>query len=260
MMQAPSITVDGRAHQSRQGPGDTRRSFKGSRPPSTPTRAAGGYIVFTTNALSEGNHVLELTAVDGWIVVDHLVLHADDDAGSDQPVANAFHDDFKNGDITRWTTYGGNWSVSDGFYTCQADDGSKATRYIRQSFSDFLYQADIFVGKRERHVRRRRPDLSSSKPSVGTDAYYGYYAGIDVGQQRVVLGKAGNSWTLLSAYHLDPMSTHHLRVYATGSQITIVLDNIPVIRFSDDTYHSGAVGIQNFHIDAGWARSTSSHP
>jgi len=258
MMQAPSITLDGRAHRigkvevTLDGASKTVASLRADSP-------SAGYIVFTTDGLSAGNHVLELTAVDGWMVVDHIVIHGDDT--SDQPIATTFHDDFKNGDVTRWTTYGGDWFVNDGFYSSHADDGCKAL-VSSMAFSDFLYQADVFIGKPNGTAGDAGLIFRVQKPSVGTDSYEGYYAGIDVAQQRIVLGKASNSWTLLSAvpYHLQSMTSYHLRVYATGPQITIVVDNIPVIRFSDDTFHSGAVGIRGFHIDAGWTHVDVSHP
>jgi len=259
MMQAPSITVDGRTHRigkvdvTLDGASKTVASLRSDSP-------SGGYVVFTTNGLSAGNHVLELTAVEGWMVVDHIVIH-DDDGPVDQPIATTFHDDFKNGDVTRWTPYGGDWFVSDGFYSSHADDGCKSL-VNSMTFSDVLLQADVFIGKPNGSAGDAGLIFRVQKPSIGTDSYDGYYAGIDVAQQRIVLGKASNSWTLLTAvpYHLQSNATYHLRVYATGPQITIVLDNIPVIRFSDDTYHSGAVGLRSFHVDAGWAHVDVSHP
>ena len=258
MMQAPSVTVDGRGHRVGKvkvvvdGVSKMIANLYSDTP-------SGNDIVFSTDSLADGNHVVELTAVDGWVIVDHLVVRTGVD--TDDSHAGTFHDDFRDGDVTRWTTYGGEWNVVDGYYTCPAGDGSKSV-LNNLTFSDMLYQADVYVGKASPSGGDAGLIFRVSHPSIGTDSYTGYYAGLDVAQQRVVLGKASDSWTLLTStpYQLQPMTTYHLRVYATGSQITIVVNNVPVIHFSDDSFRSGGVGLRTFHIDAGWAHVDVSHP
>lgn len=252
MMQAPSITVDGRPHRV----GKVQISIDGA-PKATPRVTGGGvagnYVVYTTNTLTSGNHVLQLTAVDGWVVVDHITVQPD---GSDLAPKgnaahqNAFHDDFRNGDVSAWAPYGGDWSVTGGYYTVTSGTGNKSL-VSGSNYSDFAYQADVVVAGQGGDAGLI---FRVTEPSVGTDAYNGYYAGIDVAQQRIVLGKASNSWTILATvpFHAQAMTPYHLRVDAVGQNITVSVGNVPVIRFGDDTYPSGAVGVRTYDVDAGW--------
>lgn len=92
----------------------------------------------------------------------------------------SFSDNF-NRNASNWTTYGGTWTVINGQYTVGAYPGAKAV-VNNTSFVNFTYDADLSISGGDAGLIFR-----VSHPSTGTDAYTGYYAGLN-SSGYVVLG------------------------------------------------------------------------
>jgi hypothetical protein len=93
----------------------------------------------------------------------------------------------------------------------------------------------------------------ATSPTVATDGYRGYYAGITPAGQ-VILGKANNNWTRLAA---APMAVtvgtrYHLRVEAIGSSVKVFVGDMstPRITVTDATYATGATGVRVYNAAA----------
>ena len=117
-------------------------------------------------------------------------------------------------------------------------------------------QGAIYLGGREvTDLPPERRDAGmvfrATQPSVGTDSYRGYYAGVTP-TGRVVLGKADGRWTPLASAAIPTGTRHQLRVEAVGPTIKVYADDLttPKITITDTTYTSGANGVRVFNTGA----------
>jgi hypothetical protein len=207
------------------------------------------YIVYHRRPLSEtdGNH--------RQLSYDRMHFNPD---GTIPRITMRVQDNFADSNALGWKTYGGAWSVSGGRYQASSSAGGKAL--LDTNFTDFRYDASVTVtgGGGDAGVTFR-----VSQPSVGTDAYRGYYAGISM-SGRVVLGRADNSWTLLGSAPLTvtPGARHQLRVEAVGPSIKVYVGDMstPRISVTDATYTGGANGVRVFHTTAAFDDIAISRP
>ncbi|MGB7157953.1 MAG: hypothetical protein WBD40_07790, partial [Tepidisphaeraceae bacterium] len=93
-----------------------------------------------------------------------------------------------------------------------------------------------------------------SRPSIGPDAYEGYYAGISASANQVILGRAdGKSWTPLKIINrlIPADKSTKLDVTAHGNRIEVRLndDAAPIISLTDDQYTAGQAGVRMYTTD-----------
>ena len=87
----------------------------------------------------------------------------------------------------------------------------------------------------------------TTAPSVGYDAYRGYFVGIKPSQNAVLLGKMdGFNWQELTRKELaiDVSKKHRLTVTAKGPDLTISLNGEKLYTRRDTTYQSGTIGLR----------------
>ena len=202
---------------------------------STPT--TGSAIYADNITLSETATVKAIAAKAG--LVDSEAVSA-----TYSKASKSFYDDFSDGTYNKWTTYAGTWSVANGELSVNSGGGYKAVAK-NTVFSDVSYEADIKVnsGTYDAGVLFRVTGASE-----GVDNVVGYYAGINLTNNAVVLGKMNNSWKELTnaAKTVAPNTTYHIKVTAVGSTIKVYVDNMtnPVISFEDSSFTHGAVGVR----------------
>ncbi|GIH11510.1 hypothetical protein Rhe02_95770 [Rhizocola hellebori] len=197
------------------------------------------YIVYHRRPLSEtdGNH--------RQLAYDRMYFNAD---GTIARVAMRVKDNFADANALGWKTYGGSWSVTGGKYQAGSSLGGKAVQDT--SFGDFTYDAEVTVtsGGGDAGLVFR-----VTSPATGADSYNGYYAGISPAG-RVVLGRAGNSWTQLQATAMTVTvgTSYRLRVTAIGASLKVYVDDLvnPKISVTDATYPRGAHGVRVFNAAA----------
>lgn len=134
----------------------------------------------------------------------------------------AVEDNFEDGDDVGWTKYGGTWTVSGGQYNVASNPGAKSL--LDTNYSDLIYEADVTPGS----TGNVGLIFRVSNPGIGTDAYQGYYAGLDVPNQRVLIGKANNNWTSLATapMSLTANTSHHVKIFAQGDSIQVYVGDI----------------------------------
>jgi hypothetical protein len=197
------------------------------------------YIFYHRHPLgdSDGNHRV--------LCNDRMYFNAD---GTIQPVVMTCEDNLSDGNNYGWTNYGGTWTVTSGQYSVGANPGAKSL--LNTNFSALIYDADLSA------------DVSGdaglifrvTSPATGADSYKGYYAGINAGTDKVVLGKANNNWTQLatSTQTINANTMYHLKVVASGSNIKVYFNNSSTacIDMNDSTYTSGATGVRTYQSNA----------
>lgn len=173
-----------------------------------------------------------------------------------------YNTDFTN--VSEWILYQGNpsgkWTNESGSFFVDGGVGNKAI-LSSQEFINFTYETKI-------KITEQFPvngDTSSAEggilfrvqnPSNGVDGYDGYYFGLDIAQQQVILGKSsttGSAWTEIARkkMKLSYNHTYTLTVKVSGSHIQGYVDfneeknDFPKIDVVDTEFTEGAIGLRN---------------
>jgi hypothetical protein len=169
--------------------------------------------------------------------------------GDSQP----FNENFSSQNAIGWVTYGGSWYVRDGaLHTAsQSHSGGFGIMGMKailptKTYSNFVYSAKVATSSSgDAGIVFR-----VSEPSIGADNYCGYYAGISVERQQLVLGKADYGWYPLKTVDLkcNAMEPIRLTVVAKGSSIQVFVssESSPRLEMIDDSFASGSVGVRRY--------------
>jgi hypothetical protein len=156
---------------------------------------------------------------------------------------STFSDDFNDGNANGWSTYGGAWAVESGQYSVDSGAGYKAVADVT-NYTDFTYEADLMVGASGNSGLIFRV----TRPTVGGDSFFGYYAGIDSGNQRIQVGKMSNNWTELNltSMAITANTMYHMKVVVLGSNIKVYVTdmNTPKVNITDTTHTYGSIGVR----------------
>jgi len=242
-VKGPTVTVDQRAHRT----GKVKITLDGQEKDTvllSDRDTNFGVKVYSASSLSDGIHVLQVEPVGGWAIVDHVDVHAKPAPASAEARASvngAFSDEFDETAATGWKTYGGDWILYRGKYCIAAGPGYKSLA-VDTSFSDLIYDADVSVGA----GGNIGVVFRVTNPDLGLDAYNGYYAGLDVVHQAVVLGKSNGGYQPLAGkdYPVQPNFEYHMRVIARGDRLSVDINGQRVLEAVDGSYQSGAIGVR----------------
>jgi hypothetical protein len=164
------------------------------------------------------------------------------------PSNAAFGDDFSSGSMAQWKTYGGSFDASSNALVASESLGGKAT--VNTNFGNFLFEADVTLPSTSGDAGLL---FRASNPSIGSNAYNGYYAGISA-TGSVILGQASNSWTQLGSSPADVAANtvHHIKVQAIDQTLNVFVDDMSTAKLSvtDGTYTSGMNGMRVYNTGA----------
>ncbi|KAL7629532.1 hypothetical protein AAE478_001053 [Parahypoxylon ruwenzoriense] len=192
------------------------------------------YIVYHRRPLSEtdGNHRV--------LAYDRMYFNED---GTIQPIKMLVKDNFADGNMFDWKTYGGDWAVTDQRLTVANSAGARAV--LDTNFIDLIFDATVAIidGSGDAGLVFRASDLST-----GIDQFKGYYAGISTAG-TVTLGKSdAGTRTLLEEANMDIIraTEYQLRVTAIGSEIKVFVNDLEEAKIviTDDLFASGANGVE----------------
>ncbi|KAE8550127.1 hypothetical protein TMatcc_001204 [Talaromyces marneffei ATCC 18224] len=168
----------------------------------------------------------------------------DDDTA---PTTSSFKDDFSSGSMAQWMTYDGSFGASSGALVGSNSFGGKAL--INSNYGNFLYEVDVTLPSASGNAGLV---FRVTNPSVGADAYNGYYAGIST--SSVFVGRASNSWTPLGSAQVDLAinQLHHVKVEVVDTTLNIFVDdmNKVLVSVTDGTYTSGMNGVRVYGTEA----------
>lgn len=177
--------------------------------------------------------------------------------GKPAPVTEDFSENFDPTWSSRWTVFGGNWVARDGALSTVPGSASGAKALAMATlFTNFTYQASVSVGR----VGDAGLIFRVSKPDIGSDAYCGYYAGINAERSFLTIGYAANSWNLITNVPMTITASHpyHLKVQAQGSHLQFFVDDRAVAEIQDDHYSGGMIGVRDYCNDGDHSLSSFS--
>ena len=165
------------------------------------------------------------------------------------PAGNlSFEDDFDQGDISKWKFYGGGFAVVDQELEAKPYPGHMAVA-VGTAVQSFIYEADVTVGP----TGNAGLIFKVTAPTVGTNGFHGYYAGLDAEAGRVQVGKMNGEWQEL-AYQPFPVKanqTYHLKIEQRASFIDVYVDGQQIVGVVDRTHQGeGAIGLRTFNSEA----------
>ncbi|HSV13568.1 MAG TPA: beta-L-arabinofuranosidase domain-containing protein, partial [Tepidisphaeraceae bacterium] len=159
---------------------------------------------------------------------------------------------FDQNDTTGWTTIGGGWWVHDGRLRTTPNGGAPGYKALLENLTcaDVRIEADVTPPP----TGDAGVIFRVSKPSIGADAYQGYYAGISASGNQVILGRAdGLTWTPLKIvpHVMSAERSTKLSVTAVGNGIEVRVNDetSPAIAIADDRWTTGQIGVRMFTSD-----------
>jgi hypothetical protein len=166
---------------------------------------------------------------------------------------------------TGWTTYGGAWSVSSGVYSdANVGNGDKSVVSVPTS-GNFTVQSDVQMNSAGSSANAGLI-LGVSSPSVGPDAYTGYYLG--AGISDLIFGHENGSWTFLTQtpFESSTSSGEWMHVTAQAVNCVFTLTSQPLTQqygyvqtFTEPgCTTTGDVGVRGFNTASGYQSFTVS--
>lgn len=130
-----------------------------------------------------------------------------------------FHDQFAKGRLSEWQEFGGTWSIVDG--ALRNDSDERGAKLVTGSpfWADYKAESDVqLLGRGDAGLVIRASD-----PDEGVDSYSGYYAGLRIDDQSLVLGRAEYGWVEFPPVRMPggvtPNRWYHLTLSAVGCNI-----------------------------------------
>ncbi|KAK5627383.1 hypothetical protein RRF57_003098 [Xylaria bambusicola] len=198
------------------------------------------YILYHRQPLSETDkhHCI--------IAYDRIYFNEDNTI---RPICMLVKDNFADGRMLDWTTYGGQWSVEEQRLTVQ--NAGSGMAMLDTNFSDLVFDATIATTSGNGHpgLLFRVTELSAE-----TRKYKGYKAAISP-TGVITLGKADlGIFTDLAQTKMDMVTgeEYHVRVVAIGSEIKVYVNDMDKARitFIDNSFTTGANGVRVFNSAA----------
>ena len=155
-----------------------------------------------------------------------------------------------------FVTYGGTWQISNGEYQVNSGAGYKAL-IADEVFTDYVLESDVKIksGNEAGLIFR------VTNPSVGVDAFSGYYLGINAPSKLAVLGQMNNGvWKEIATKKLpiNVGAAYRLKVIVNEGHITAYINDNPLntnpypkFDVLENTHlSSGQIGFRTFNAEA----------
>lgn len=130
-----------------------------------------------------------------------------------------YHDRFDKGQLSEWRQFGGTWNLVNGSLRNDSDD--RGAKLIAGSpfWTNYKAEADLqLLGRGDAGLVIRANDIGD-----GVDSYNGYYAGLRIDDQALVLGRAEYGWHEFPPVSMPggvaPNRWYHLTLSAVGCTI-----------------------------------------
>ena len=169
-----------------------------------------------------------------------------------------FYAPFAGGTDAGWTTYGGAWSDSatnESYSDSSSGPGDKSVAGS-PSWGNYTLQGDVEVTASGQAGLIARV----TNPSVGADAFDGYYLGVETSGDAF-LGRENGAWHFLNNGNVPggvaTNTWYHLTLQVVGSTLTATAQNITspdsvTFTATDTTFSAGAIGVRDNYTTGAW--------
>ncbi len=213
---------------------------------STPTEESSIYTGELT--LTQTTTVKAIAVADGFAVSD--VATATYTKGSGDIQIESFTAE-QLGDFAQYPA--SQWNISDGNLNVVSGRGYKAV-LADSNYSNIDFSVDVTATN---NADDAGVLFRVQGASTGVDNVVGYYTGINLSRNRVILGRMNNNWTEIASSPvvssgINGNEKYNLRVVAVGSLIKVYLDDELQISHIDPTYSSGSIGFRVYQTGAAY--------
>lgn len=195
------------------------------------------YIVYHRRPLSEtdGNHRV--------LAYDRMYFNQD---GTIAPVNMLVQDNFADGNMIGWKTYGGDWSVNDQRLT--ASETSAGLAMLDTNFTSLVFDATLSLPQTDKLGAEAGLVFRASNISI-SGSYDGYFAGLTATGSLVLRFTEGGVTTELAQKNVSELykDENRLRVTAEEASIRVFLDDLDVAQIDavgPSSNSSGATGVR----------------
>jgi len=169
-----------------------------------------------------------------------------------------YHDRFVSSDNREWSAYGGNWKQQAG--TMLNESNERGAKLVTGSshWENYTLEADVAL----RSLGDAGLIARVSDAEQGVDAYNGFYTGLRIRDQSLVLGIADHHWQEIALKSLSspivPNSWYHLRLELKGCQVNSVVtskDSAELAKLQinlDSCPLRGKIGLRSYDSGGMW--------
>jgi hypothetical protein len=173
--------------------------------------------------------------------------------GTAESAAKDYKQTFDKNRSEGWVVYGGGWFYKDDAVHCASNEnntsGKMGSKIVATGtdFTDFNYSADVAVNTAgDAGLMFRVTD-----PAIGSEAYKGYYLGLNAQNGTIELGKASEGkWIVIASakYPVKMKEKYQVSIKAVGDQFEVFVNGTekPVLTARDSAYKSGSIGLRAY--------------
>ncbi len=170
-----------------------------------------------------------------------------------------YHSNFAAHGGAEWTAYGGSWDVEDDRMHNASDERGAKLVAGPPYWRDYMLDTDLrFLGEGgDVGVTVRSRD-----EEVGVDAYNGYYVGLRIDDNSLVIGRAGFGWIEAPPVRLPQpvraLRWYHLKVVAVGCRIAAAATDLSsgatsyVALQEQPCVRAGRIGLRSLSTGGEW--------
>jgi hypothetical protein len=173
--------------------------------------------------------------------------------GSPALISKMYKQTFDKNSSEGWVIYGGGWFYKDDAVHCASNENNTSGRTGSKiiatgtDFADFSYTADVAVNA----VGDAGLMFRVSDPAIGSEAYKGYYLGLNPNSGTIELGKASaGKWIVIKSakYPVKTNEKYQVTVKAVGDQFQVYINGAdqPLLEANDAEYKSGHIGLRAY--------------
>jgi signal transduction histidine kinase len=176
-----------------------------------------------------------------------------------------YHDSFANGKADEWKALGGTWEVANGAMRNDSDERGAKLLTGSPYWHNYSVEADVMLLGQDGDAGLV---LRSGTEDEGVDSYMGYYAGLRIHDNSLVLGRADYGW-MEDNRMLDPIKGgirpfqwYHLKLLAYDCQIVGTASassqsSLASTAINDkDCVPAGRVGLRSYSSGGVWKNVT----
>jgi hypothetical protein len=170
-----------------------------------------------------------------------------------------YTDSFAKGGGDEWKALGGTWQLVDG--SMRNDSDERGAKLITGSnrWQDYSLEADIMLLGRDGDAGLI---ARSSDEEQGVDSYSGYYAGLRILDNTLVIGRADHGWIEARTEPLRegviPFHWYHLKIIVVGCEMAASAGDpalgtrIFVTMSEKDCVQTGRIGLRSYSSGGAW--------